>query len=120
MMRFGAFDSWKGYAMVLGKLTAFVPLATAAERPERIVFAPLGWGEVGVEAPQGFDFDKARNILSKKLDEVRGHLTRNVGRFENPGFRAKADAETVAEIAEKIEDLKAQQKLLEGQLDQLG
>ncbi len=103
-----------------GKVTAFAPLASAAERPQRVVFAPLGWGEVGVEAPEGFDFDKARNRLKKKLDEVRGHLARNLGRFENPGFRAKADAETVAEIAEKIEDLKQQQKLLEGQIDQLG
>jgi valyl-tRNA synthetase len=116
----GSFDSWKSYAMVLGKVTAFAPLASAAERPQRVVFAPLGWGEVGVEAPDGFDFDKARNLLKKKLDEVRGHLARNLGRFENPGFRAKADAETVAEIAEKIEDLKQQQKLLEGQIDQLG
>jgi valyl-tRNA synthetase len=106
--------------MALGKVTAFAPLADGQARPPRVIFAPLGWGEVGLEAPEGFDFEKARNVLKKKLEEVRGHLARNIDRYENPGFRAKADAETVAEIAEKIEDLKAQQKLLEGQIAQLG
>ena len=74
----------------------------------------------GSKRPRASTSTKPAIYLNKKLDEVRGHLARNVGRYDNPGFRAKADAETVAEIAEKIEDLKAQQKLLEGQIKQLG
>ena len=112
-------DHWRNYAMTLGKVAEFKILAASEPRPARTVFAPMAWGEIGVETPEGFDFDKARGVIRKKLDEVRTHLARNQGRFENPGFRAKADAETIAEIAEKIDELKAQQKTLEGQLDQL-
>jgi hypothetical protein len=47
---------------------------------------------------------------------VRIHLRRNEGRYENPEFRAKAGEETVGEIAERIVQLKAQEKLLEAQI----
>ena len=76
-------------------------------------------GEVGVEAPKNFDFEKARGALKKKLDEVRTHLQRHVSRYENEGFRAKADADTVAEVADKIQELQAQERILESQLGQL-
>ena len=112
-------DAWREYAMVLGKTTQLDVLSVSTPRPEQMVFAPLAWAEVGIEAPEGFDFDKARGAVRKKLDEVRGHLGRHQVRFENPGFRAKADAETVAEIAEKIEELTAQEQVLRAQLEQL-
>jgi valyl-tRNA synthetase len=112
--------TWKDYAAMLAKLSRFELMSDESERTTGMVFAPLGWGEIGIEPPAGFDFDKARNLLRKKLDEVRGHLQRHISRYENPGFRAKADEETVAEIAEKIEDLKTQQTVLEGQIGQLG
>ncbi len=79
----------------------------------------MAWAEIGVGTPEGFDFDKARGLIRRKLDEVETHLKRHRERFENPGFRAKADAETIGEIAEKIEELKAQKKTLEAQLEQL-
>jgi valyl-tRNA synthetase len=110
---------WRDYAMTLGKVTQLEVLAASAPRPEHMVFAPLSWAEIGVEAPEGFDFDKARGAVRKKLDETRMHLERHAARFENPGFRSKADAETVAEIAEKIEELKGQAQALEAQLEQL-
>ena len=115
----GGIEKWKPYAMALGKIGRFEVEANSGERRPGMIFASLGFGEVGIEPPAGFDFDKARAMLRKKLDEVRVHLQRNQGRFENPGFRAKADAETVAEIAEKIEELKAQQTMLEEQVGQL-
>jgi valyl-tRNA synthetase len=113
-------DSWKSYAMTLGKVERLELLAPAAERPERVVFSPLGWAEIGVAAPPNFDFDKARGALRKKLEETATHLARHQARYANEGFRAKADPETVAEIAEKIAELQAQQKLLEAQINQLG
>ncbi len=112
-------DGWKSYAMVLGKAARLEVISPAIARPQRVVFSPVEWGEVGVEAPENFDFDKARGMLGKKLDELRTHLKRHRERYENPGFRAKADAETVAEIAEKIEELKSQEKILESQIGQL-
>jgi len=110
---------WRDYAMTLGKVTQLKVLPASAELPDQMVFAPLSWAEIGIETPVGFDFDKAREAVRKKLDEARTHLKRHQERFENPGFRAKADVETVAEIAEKIEELKGQVQVLEAQLEQL-
>ncbi|MGH7934105.1 MAG: class I tRNA ligase family protein, partial [Candidatus Binataceae bacterium] len=112
-------DAWKNYAMTLGKVERLNVLQTSAARPDRIVFSPLGWAEIGVEAPENFDFNKARSHLRKKLDEVKGHLRRHQSRYENPGFRAKADPETVTEVCEKIIELQMQEKVLEGQIGQL-
>jgi valyl-tRNA synthetase len=112
-------ESWQSYAMTLGKLSGFRPLTADRTDQQRAIFAPLEWGEVGIEPPENFDFDKARAILKKKLDEVSGHLERHRGRYENPGFRAKADAETVADIAERIEELQSQRRTLEVQISQL-
>ena len=115
----GGVEAWKNYAMALGKAARLDVIPASIQRPPRVVFSPVEWGEVGVEAPENFDFDKARAMLRKKLDETRGHLKRHLERSENPGFRAKADAETVAEIADKIEELRTQERILEGQIRQL-
>ncbi|MGH8013407.1 MAG: valine--tRNA ligase [Candidatus Binataceae bacterium] len=115
-----ALESWKNYAMILGKVERLEVLADSAAHPGRVVFSPLGWAEIGVAAPENFDFDKAREMLQKKLDEVKIHLGRHRSRYANEGFRAKASAETVAEIGEKIAGLEAQEKLLLTQIQQLG
>jgi valyl-tRNA synthetase len=112
-------DDWRNYAITLGKVAELKILAASDGRPTGTVFAPMAWAEIGVATPEGFDFDKARGLIRKKLDEVEIHLKRNQERFENPGFRAKADAETIAEIEQKIEELKLQEKTLEAQLEQL-
>jgi valyl-tRNA synthetase len=114
------FGKWRSYAMALCKLESLTLLSAGAGSLESFASsAPLTWCQVFVKAPEGFNFDKARDVLKKRLAEAETHLERNQGRFENPGFRAKADAETIAEIAEKIEELKAQKSTLEGQLNQL-
>jgi len=112
-------DDWRNYAITLGKVAELKILAASDGRPTGTVFAPMAWAEIGVVTPEGFDFEKARGLIRKKLDEVETHLKRNQERFENPGFRAKADAETIAEIEQKIEELKVQKKTLEAQLEQL-
>jgi valyl-tRNA synthetase len=111
-------ELWREYAMTLAKVS-LIAMPDSAARPARTIFSPLSWAEIGIEVPESFDFDRARGSLRKKLDEVQTHLGRNQGRFNNPGFREKADAETIAEIAENIERLKSQQQALEGQLAQL-
>jgi valyl-tRNA synthetase len=125
----GDFEVWEKYTVTLAKLANFEVSEARSERPKGMVFAPLRagnaygtapvetvWGEVGIEPPQGFDTNKARSALQKRLDEILIHLQRNLRRYENPDFRAKADDATVSEIAEKIEQLKAQEKLLEAQI----
>jgi valyl-tRNA synthetase len=112
-------DSWGKYVATLGKLERLhVYEAKSAKRPNG-AYGLTSWSEIVVEAPPGFDFGKARAALRKKLEETTGHLKRNQERFENPGFRAKADEETIAEISEKIEELKAQARVLKSQLEQL-
>jgi valyl-tRNA synthetase len=115
----GDVDGWRTYATTLGKVGELRILTRTAERPARTVFAPTAWAEIGVEAPAGFDFEKARGVIGRKLEEVKAHLARNQERFDNPGFRAKADAETITEIGAKLEELKLQRANLEAQLAQL-
>ena len=110
------FQTWREYAMTLGKLASLNVLSDSQPRPAGMIFSPLQWGEVGIAVPDGFDYDKARANLKKKLDETRTHLQRNEQRYANPGFRAKADPETVAEIENNIERLKQEEKTLESQL----
>jgi valyl-tRNA synthetase len=112
------FESWKNFAMMLGKAT-LSRHRSDSPRSQRTIFALLEWGEVGIEPPENFDFDKARSLLKKKLDEVSGHLERHRSRYDNPGFHAKADSETVADIAERIEELQFQRQTLEVQIGQL-
>ncbi|MBV8774587.1 MAG: valine--tRNA ligase [Deltaproteobacteria bacterium] len=120
--------AWKAYAMTLAKISELQIERADADRSESLVFAPLidsnsaagvtpvTWGEVGIETPADFDSRKARDMLQKRLDEVRVHLHRNQSRYDNPEFRSKAGEETVDEIAERIEQLKAQESLLQSQI----
>ena len=84
------------------------------------IFSHLGWADVGVAAPEGYDFEVARQKLEKKLAEVDKHLAQHEARLNDPRFMSKADPETRAEVAQRFEELKAQQKMLRAQLEQLG
>jgi valyl-tRNA synthetase len=114
-----AFESWKRYAMTLGKLASLRLVLLGEPRPKNAILSAFAWGEAGIETAEDFDFDKARSMLKKKFDEVNGHLQRHRGRYENPDFRAKADAETIAETSEKIEELEFARRTLELQISQL-
>src|SRR5579885_561726 len=72
------------------------------------IFRVKSWADVGIRTPEGFDLAAGPAAVCKMLEVVRGHLERNRGRYEKPGFRAKADPDTVAEIAEKIDELTTQ------------
>ena len=76
----------------------------------------LAWADVGVDAPDGFDFAVAHEKLKKKLDEVDKHLAQHEARLNDPRFMSKADPETRAEVAQRFEELQAQRKLLTEQL----
>ena len=66
---------------------------------------------------EGNDFSQE---LQKKLDEVSKHLAQYEARLNDPQFMSKADPETKVEVAERLEVLRAQQKQLRAQLEQLG
>ena len=79
----------------------------------------LLWAEVAIDAPEGFDFDVARQKIEKQLAEVDKHAAQHEARLNDERFMTKADPETRAEVAQRFEELQAQRKLLTEQLRQL-
>ncbi len=113
----GETDSWRLYAMTLAKLET---MDADPSNGTRVVFSHLGWADVGVVAPEGYDFELARQKLRKQLDEVGKHASQHEARLNDSRFMTKADPETRVEVAQRFEGLQAQQKLLSEQLRQLG
>jgi len=48
------------------------------------------------------------------------HATQHAARLDDPKFRSKADPSTVAEVGERLVQLKKEQRMLTEQLQQLG
>jgi valyl-tRNA synthetase len=111
------FKLWREYAITLGRLGSF-------ENPrvfeKRVVSMPLDWADVGIEPPEKFDFEVAKERLLKKLAEVEKHAAQHAARLDNSGFTARADPETRKEVADRLVALKMEKSRLEQQLRQLG
>ena len=116
-VRAGEIETWQTYAMTLAKLDS---LGLDSASSEQAVFTHLAWADVGVGAPDGYDFKVARQKLQKQLDEVGKHAAQHQARLNDERFMSKADPETKVEVAQRFEALQAQQKLLNAQLEQLG
>jgi valyl-tRNA synthetase len=108
-------ETWRSYATTLAKLETLKVDASG----DHAVFAHLSWADVGVDTPDEFDFEVARQKVKKQLEEVEKHLAQHEARLNDPRFMAKADPETRAEVAQRFEELQAQRKLLSEQLRQL-
>jgi valyl-tRNA synthetase len=109
---------WAQYAMTMAKISEIEIENIPGWR--RTVTSVLDWCEVGVETPEGFDLDKARETLKKQIDEVRFHKTQHEKRLANPDFIAKADPATreatqqrLAELTDKEIRLSVQLRLLD-------
>jgi valyl-tRNA synthetase len=113
------FEQWKPYAATLAR-TASLGLAGPSEGPPRgMVTALLGWCEVSVMAPEGFDFERARAAIRKKLGEVAVHHEQHQARLRNPDFLAKAAPEMREQIEQRAQGLAIQKQQLSEQLDLL-
>ncbi len=112
----GEIESWRPYAATLAKLAS---LQTDSSADSRVVFTHLGWADVGIEAPENYDFDLARQKLQKQLDEVGKHAAQHEARLNDARFMEKADPETKVEVAQRFEGLQAQRTMLHEQLRQL-
>jgi valyl-tRNA synthetase len=88
--------------------------------PARAITAVLDWCEVSVSAPAGFDFEKARTVVRKKLGEVTGHHEQHLKRLSNPDFLAKADPDLKEQTQQRAQELETQRRLLSDQLRLLG
>ncbi|HEY6420918.1 MAG TPA: valine--tRNA ligase [Candidatus Binataceae bacterium] len=114
-----AFAQAKPYAAQMAKTESLEVLGAGAKMPDRVVTSVLDWCEVIVTAPEGFDFEKARGALQKKLDEVSTHHEQHLKRLGNPEFVAKAAPEMQNQIQERAQELEGQRRLLADQLKQL-
>jgi valyl-tRNA synthetase len=110
------FERWKPYAATMAKAASLGLAPRSENTPGGMVTAVLGWCEVSVMAPEGFDFERARAALRKKLDEVTAHHSQHQARLKNPDFIAKAAPEMQEQMQQRAQELAAQQELLCKQL----
>ncbi len=111
------FEVWRPYAKTLAKLESLEYVAT---QDSNVVFTQISLGDVGVAAPDGYDFELARQKLRKQLAEVDKHFIQHEARLNDQRFLEKADPETRTEVEQRREALRGQQYLLKEQLQQLG
>jgi valyl-tRNA synthetase len=118
---FGQFQPWLPYFKGLTKSESVVHQVHQDIMPgKRVIFAHIeGFGDVGIEAPDAFDFEVARKKLRKQLDEVNKYERQHEARVNDANFRLKADPETVTETMQRQEVLRVQSYLLTEQLHQL-
>jgi valyl-tRNA synthetase len=115
---YGQYEPWLPYLKVLTKSESVTYQEITPER--RAIFAHIdGLGDVGIEAPDEFDFEVARKKLRKQLDEVLKYLRQHDARLNDENFHRKADPETVTEALQRREVLRGQDYLLSHQLQQL-
>jgi valyl-tRNA synthetase len=110
------FEHWKPYAATMAKAASLGLAGSSDSMQDGMVTAVLGWCEVAVLAPEGFDFERARAAIRKKLDEVTGHHDQHQARLGNPDFVAKAAPEMQEQMRQRAHELAAQQELLRRQL----
>jgi len=109
-------ELWRQYVSVLAKLET---LSTEPIAGAQVVYSHLLWADIGVAAPDGYDFEQARRKLQKQLDEVVKHSTQHSKRLNDEQFMAKADPQTKEEVAERYKLLQTQHRQLSEQLKQL-
>ncbi len=115
---FEKYQPWLSYLKVLTKSEAVTFERVAPGK--RVIFAHIErLGDVGIEAPGGFDFEVARKKLRKQLDEVTKYERQHEARLQDESFLRKADPETVTEAQQRREVLRGQNYLLSEQLRQL-
>jgi valyl-tRNA synthetase len=110
------FEQWKPYAATMAKAASLGLAGPSDTTAGGMVTAVLGWCEVAVMAPDGFDFERARAAIRKKLDEVTTHHKQHQARLNNPDFVAKAAPEMQDQMQQRAQELAGQQDLLRKQL----
>jgi len=113
-------ERFRNYAATMAKIDSLEIYPADKPLPSRTITSVLEWCEVSIKAPDGFDFDKARTVIKKKLGEVTGHHEQHLKRLGNPDFLAKAAPEMREETQQRAHELETQRRLLSEQLRILG
>jgi len=115
------FEQWRSYAKTLARLSSLKWELWSEERPEGMVFSPVPFiGEIGIVPPEGFDLEKARTALKKKLEEVSKHLERKLQLSRNPEYDQKATEETKRDNLDEVVRLESERNFLRHQIAALG
>jgi valyl-tRNA synthetase len=112
--------TWLHYAKQMTRAESLEILEFGQRPPGGTVTGLLGWCQVLLEAPQDFDFERARASLFKEFEEVSHHLNQHVSRTQNPDFLQKASIETQQRTVEKVIELASRKEQLEKELHLLG
>ncbi|HEV2170427.1 MAG TPA: valine--tRNA ligase, partial [Candidatus Binatus sp.] len=110
-------EKWRLYAINRATLKS---LSVGKTSGERSVAGHLLWADVAIDAPEGFDFEVARQKLRKQLAEVEKHFSQHEARLNDQKFLTKADPDTRTEVELRRDALRDQQHLLKEQLRRLG
>jgi valyl-tRNA synthetase len=112
----GRYDAWREYVIVLAKLDRFI---FDNRGPVNVPSIWFDWGEIWIEAPPGFDIEKAKAERGKKLAEIKKFAEQHQQRLENSDFRAKASEDTQRETEANLAKLRAQEDALVQELRRL-
>ena len=84
------------FGVRMPRLSQNSKVSNTCPRPSdsNVVFTQISLGDVGVAAPDGYDFELARQKLRKELAEVDKHVIQHEARLNDPRFLDKADPET--------------------------
>ncbi|HUO04684.1 MAG TPA: valine--tRNA ligase [Candidatus Binataceae bacterium] len=110
------FAEWRSYSTTRATLDNFELLEPTAVMPPRLLPWVLKWGELGVKAPDSFDFSKAISAIEKRMNETAAILTAHRKRESDPGFQQKADEETKQATRDKMVQLEADISRMNAQL----
>ena len=110
----------RNYLATMAKIDHLEIYPADKPMPAGTITSVLEWCEVAINAPAGFDFSKAREVIRKKLGEVTGHHEQHLKRLGNPDFLAKAAPEMREETQNRAQELETQRRLLSEQLRILG
>jgi valyl-tRNA synthetase len=113
------FETWRAYAAVMTRSDISMVFQDNPESRKGLLASVIDWGEVLVAIPTGFDLEKARTALQKKLAEVQVHFEKDASRLNDIEFLKKASSEIRITIQDRHGELLNQLHLLDKQLKQL-
>ena len=90
----------------------FADISTQLDPTQRYIKGAYGTMQVMILAKSDFDFEAELKVLGNKLELLHAETTKLEARLGNQDFLARAPAEVVDKDTQKLEDLKAEERLL--------
>lgn len=98
----------------------FAEIGTQLDPSQRYIKGAYGSMQVLILAKPDFDFEGELGVLRNKLELLRAEAGKLESRLNNEDFVARAPAEVVEKDTQKLDDLKAEERLLTDFLSEQG